>query len=326
MNGLLTQIGLYALPLGGSILLAYGLFQAIIDARGTDKKKVAERLAGGTVSGHRKEMAESIVRRRNEPTTIMSTALARLSLVAWLQRALEQACLGWSAPATLLNVVGAALFTYLGLYFMEMGAGMCIGCGVGVLITPILVIHIKRKMRLARMMNQLPDVFDLMSQALRAGHSLANAIHLVGQQLPDPAGTEFAVVFHEQNLGLPIEQALKNMGDRLDLMDVRFFITAVLIQRTTGGDLANVLDNISVVIRDRIKLFGQVKALTAEGRLSGWVLFALPFVVFGMEQVVSPEYGKILLEEQIGRYSLIGALVMQLIGLAMIQKIVNIKV
>lgn len=325
MDNFINQIGLYALPLSGSTLLAYGVYQLILDLRKSDQKRVLDRLTDRVRSEERKS-ADSILRRRYEPKTAISTALARLSVVSWLQRALDQACIEWSAPRALLNLVTLALFAFVGLYMLQWNPIVAACIAAALVLMPLAVIHVKRKMRLNRMMNQLPDVFELMSQALRAGHSLANAIHLVGQQLPDPAGTEFAIVFQEQNLGVKIEDALKNMADRLDLMDVRFFVTAVLIQRTTGGDLAAVLDNISAVIRDRIKLFGQVKALTAEGRLSGWVLFALPIAVFGMEMVVNPDYGRVLLEDPIGRYCLIGAGVSQLLGLAMIQKIVNIKV
>src|SRR5690606_32625772 len=122
--------------------------------------------------------------------------------------------------------------------------------------------------------------FELMGQALRAGHSLASAIQLVSQQMPDPIGGEFARVFQEQNLGIKVEEALLNMAERVNQMDVKFFVTAVLIQRQTGGDLAEVLDKIGKVIRERVQLLGTVQALTAEGRLSGWVLLALPVAVF----------------------------------------------
>ena len=144
--------------------------------------------------------------------------------------------------------------------------------------------------------------------------------------MPDPAGTEFGRVFHEQNLGIKIEDALKSMAERVDILDVRFFVTAVLIQRQTGGDLAEVLDKISKVIRGRIELFGEVKTLTAEGRLSGWTLLALPAVVFAALQVLNPDYAAVLIYQPEGRMMLIAAGVMQLMGMAMIHKIVNIKV
>ncbi len=195
-----------------------------------------------------------------------------------------------------------------------------------VFVLPLLVLVVKRKRRINRLMEQLPDVFELISQALRAGHALASGIHLVSEQMPDPAGTEFARVYQEQNLGIRIEKALKNMADRIDILDFRFFVTAVQIQRQTGGDLAEVLDKIGTVIRDRIHLFGQVKALTAEGRLSGWTLLALPMLVFVAETQVNPDYAGMLIYDETGRMMLFAAIVMQLMGMAMIRKIVNIKV
>jgi len=177
-----------------------------------------------------------------------------------------------------------------------------------------------------KLTGQLPDVFELMSQALRAGHSLASAIQLVHEQMPDPISTEFGRVFHEQNLGIKIEDSLLAMADRVDSLDVRFFVTAVLIQRQTGGDLAEVLDKIGGVIRQRIELFGMVQGLTAEGRLSGWILFALPMVVFAAVLWVNPSYADQLLSDSRGKMMLVGAAGMQLMGLAMIRWIVNIKV
>jgi tight adherence protein B len=207
-----------------------------------------------------------------------------------------------------------------------MGPIVSAGAAVGAFTLPLLGLTLKRKRRMNKLVEQLPDVFELMSQALRAGHSLASGIHLVSEQLPDPAGTEFARVFHEQNLGIRVEDALRNMAERVDMLDVRFFVTAVQIQRQTGGDLAEVLDKIGAVIRDRIHLFGQVRALTAEGRLSGWTLLALPIVVFLVELQVNPKYAGMLLYDESGRMMLFGAIVMQLMGMAMIKKIVNIKV
>jgi len=175
-------------------------------------------------------------------------------------------------------------------------------------------------------MTQLPDVFEMMGQALRAGHSLAGAIQLIYEQMPPPIATEFAQVYHEQNLGVKVEDALKSMSNRVDSLDVRFFVTAVLIQRQTGGDLAEVLDNISGVIRERIELAGLVRGLTAEGRLSGWVLFALPGIVFLGSMWLNPKYASVLLEDPRGKIMLMVAIGMQLMGIAMIRWIVNIKV
>ncbi|HSW45753.1 MAG TPA: type II secretion system F family protein, partial [Phycisphaerae bacterium] len=196
----------------------------------------------------------------------------------------------------------------------------------GTFVLPLLWLLRRRKKRIRALVEQLPDVFDLMGQALRAGHALSGAIQLISQQMPRPVGKEFARVFQEQNLGIKIEEALLNMAQRVDQMDVRFFVTAVLIQRQTGGDLAEVLDKIGKVIRDRIQLLGTVQALTAEGRLSGWVLLALPVVVFFACFMVNPDYARVLIETPHGRMMLAVAAAMDLMGMAMIKKIVNIKV
>ena len=200
------------------------------------------------------------------------------------------------------------------------------GAAAAVFGLPIFIIARKRKKRISKLVEQLPEVFELLSQALRAGHSLGSGIGLVAEQLPDPAGTEFARVFQEQNLGVKIEDALVNMANRIDQMDIRFFVTAVLIQRQTGGDLAEVLDKIGTLIRERIQLYGQVQALTAEGRLSGWVLLALPIIVFVIEMYINPDYAKVLIYDPVGKIMTFSIVSMMLMGMAMIRKIVNIKV
>lgn len=329
-NGAVESVAFYALPLVGSVLVAYGLYQVVRDLQRPESRKVESRLKdrGASAQSDRNEAAAkaSIMRQQRFAETTISGFISSLRFIPSLQQTLEQANLGWSATTFLLNVVGLGALTYIGLYFLGLNIYACVGGGIGGVVLPIAFVFMKRKMRMNKFLNQLPDVFDLMGQALRAGHSLPSAIHVVSQQMTDPAGTEFARVFYEQNLGVKIEEAMLSMANRVKLLDVKLFVTAVLIQRQTGGDLAEVLDNISGVIRERIKLFGQVKALTAEGRLSGYVLFALPFAVFGVEQIINPEYGQVLLQEKVGNYMLITACVMQLLGLAMIKKIVNIKV
>ncbi|MBN2561490.1 MAG: type II secretion system F family protein [Phycisphaerae bacterium] len=324
------QAWMYAVPLVGSVFLAFAIFNLIGDLRKTESKKIAQRLRGdfGSLSSSASERAakESILRKQRRESGGLGALISRFGFVSSLQKMLDEANVPWSATTLLVNLTGLGALLYIGAYVASAAQWVCICAATSALLLPLLLIFVKRKMRLNKFMNQLPDVFELMSQGLRAGHSLASAIMLISQQLPDPVATEFARVFHEQNLGIKIEDALKNMAKRVGLMDVRFFVTAVLIQRQTGGDLAEVLDNISGVIRERIKLFGTVKALTAEGRLSGWVLLALPVVVFVMELWVNPDYANVLLEEELGQYMLIGAGVAQLLGLAMIQKIVNIKV
>jgi tight adherence protein B len=320
--------GLIVLPLAGCVLLAFGVYNAVFDLRRDERKKVLTRLKGSLAKGREaKEINYEDFRRQTaEATGFLARLFSRFAFTASFQRALEQANIPWSAAQTLVNLTAVASALLALLLLVQAPPVAALGSAAAVFIVPILYFYKRRTGRLKKLTQQLPDVFELLSQALRAGHSLASGMQLVAKELPDPAGTEFGRVFHEQNLGLKMEDALKNMADRVGLLDVRFFVTAVLIQRQVGGDLAEVLDKIGAVIRDRIKLFGTVQALTAEGRLSGYVLLALPSLVFGAMLNVNREYAMLLFTDPLGKMMLTASIVMQLMGWAMIKKIVNIKV
>jgi tight adherence protein B len=167
---------------------------------------------------------------------------------------------------------------------------------------------------------------ELVARALRAGHSLAAGMHVVAEEMPAPISKEFARVYDEQNLGIPLEEALKGMCDRVPNLDLRFFVTSVAIQRQTGGDLAEILDRIGHVIRERFKILGQVKALTAEGRLSGVVLIAMPIGLFFLMLWMKPDYISLLWTDPMGIKMSIAAIVLVLVGSYAIKKIIDIKV
>jgi len=184
----------------------------------------------------------------------------------------------------------------------------------------------KRRVRLNKFASQLSDALELVARALRAGHSLGAGMHVVAEEMPSPIADEFGRVFEEQNLGIPIEDAMRSMCERVPNLDLRFFVTSVAIQRQTGGDLAEILDKIGYVIRERFRILGQVKALTGEGRLSGVVLIALPFGLFAFMLNMKPDYVEALWTTELGKKMSIAAIVAQIIGALVIRKIVNIKV
>jgi tight adherence protein B len=219
-----------------------------------------------------------------------------------------------------LAALGAALSIWLvNLYVLPMGAILFFGL-------PWLWLFNKRSSRLKAFAGQLPDAMELVARALRAGHSLAAGMHVVAEEMPAPISKEFGRVYEEQNLGIPLEEALKSMCDRVPNLDLKFFVTSVAIQRQTGGDLAEILDRIGHVIRERFKILGQVKALTAEGRLSGVVLIALPIGLFIMMLWMKPDYIELLWKDPMGVKMSIGAIVLMLLGSYAIKKIVDIKV
>lgn len=327
--GTILNILLLLLPIAGSILVVLGIFQVAMDLRTSKQKKVVDRLVESRTSArHEQQARESLLRKRMADVegNAFESLIGNLQIVNNLQKILDQADVNFSASKLLVNLSGGAVAIGILLKLLGFGLLSAVGASTAVLAVPLIYLVLKRRHRIKTMVNQLPDVFELLGQALRAGHSLASGIQLISQQMPDPIAGEFARVFHEQNLGIKVEEAMLNMANRVDQMDMRFFVTAVLIQRQTGGDLAEILDKIGDVIRDRIKLLGTVQALTAEGRLSGWVLFLLPIVVFFVAMGLNPDYGGTLIYTDTGRLMLGIALCMDLMGMAMIKKIVNIKV
>ncbi len=184
----------------------------------------------------------------------------------------------------------------------------------------------RKKKRIRQFVAAMPEAVELISRALRAGHGLASGLRLVAEEMRGPIADEFNRVFEEQNLGIPIELALRNMADRIPVMDVRFFVIAVIIQRATGGDLAEVLDKIGRLIRQRFELFGHVKALTAEGRLSGGVLLAMPPALLAFLATVNYDYVSVLFNNPIGVKMLTITAVLQVVGAWAIKQIISIKV
>ncbi len=214
-------------------------------------------------------------------------------------------CGGWLWSHQIIYAVGTATITFLGFY---------------------LFVVWKRSQRIKKFEAHLAQALEVIGRSLRAGHPFSMGIYMVYTELPDPIGTEFGQVFHQQQMGIPVDEALKSMTQRVPLMDLRFFVLSIMIHSQTGGDLAEILDNLAKVIRERFKVLGQVKALTAEGRLSGWVLCALPVFVFFVLLTLNRDYVMLLLTEERGQNMMWFAGIMQIIGMLVIRKIVNIKV
>lgn len=223
-------------------------------------------------------------------------------------------CLGLGFGSTLL----------CGFAGLNLALAPIVGVGFGAL--PFFWLLFRRKRRFGKFAAQMPEALELVARALRAGHSLAAGFHLVAQEMSAPISTEFERVFEEQNLGIPIEEALGSLSDRIPNLDLKFFVTAVILQRQTGGDLAEILDKIGTLVRERFKIRGQVQALTGEGRLSGIVLLALPPVLFVTVYRMNPEYLMLLFTDDLGKKMLIAGLVSQLVGALVIRKIINIRV
>lgn len=264
-------------------------------------------LANGADQG--KTAAVDFLNRFGDIQTFLSQANVSLTAGQFLAATLALAALG------ILVVFG------LGLpFFFAPLAAAALG------VIPFGYVFIARKRRIGAFARQLPEALELISRALRAGHSLAAGFNLVGDEMAQPLAGEFARCYEEQNLGIPLEEALEGMTTRVPNLDLRFFATAVILQRQTGGDLAEILDKIGHLVRERFQIYGQIQALTGEGRLSGVVLLGLPPVLFIVMYRLNPDYVMVLFTDEIGKLMLTGAVFMQLAGAFVIKKIINIKV
>ena len=184
----------------------------------------------------------------------------------------------------------------------------------------------RRSSRLKRFEEQFPEALDLLARAIRSGQAFQTAMGMVADELPDPVGPEFKKTYDQQNFGLPLRDALNEMSVRITLLDVRFFVTAVLIQRDTGGNLSEILDNLAHVVRERFKIQRQVRVHTAHGRFTGYVLMALPAALAIALTFINPEHMQLLFHEKMGQTMLMGAIVMQAIGYVWIRKVIKIEV
>ena len=232
-----------------------------------------------------------------------------------------------TTPGTLIfiSLGTAALFGILSLMLVRFVWIAPIAAVAGSAL-PTLILMRKRTMRLRKFEEMFPEALDLLSRAVKAGHAFQTAMHMAADELPDPVGPEFRKTFDQQNFGLPLRDALNGMTVRIPIIDVKFFVTAVLIQRETGGNLSEILDNLSHVVRERFKVLRQVRVHTAHGRFTGWVLLALPAFVGVALSYINPEHMELLYKEPMGQKLLGAGIVMQTVGYFWIQKIIKIEV
>ncbi|HLW52775.1 MAG TPA: type II secretion system F family protein [Candidatus Angelobacter sp.] len=191
---------------------------------------------------------------------------------------------------------------------------------------PYVIVRFQKAKRFKAFDNALPDAIDLMSRGLRAGHSVSSVIEIVGKEIQDPVGPEFRKAFEQQNFGLPFRDSLEDLARRIPIADLQFVVTAILVQKDSGGNLAEVLDKAAVVIRERLRLKGELAIYTAQGRLTGWILGILPFIMFVLIGLVNPNYTTILIHDELGQKLVLVGLGLMGLGFYIIRKIVDIKV
>jgi tight adherence protein B len=309
------------------VLLVEGAYLVWNSSKGPEAERIARRLRTMSAGSHGGEQNISIVKERMlSKTPLMQRVLLQVPRVGAMDRLLQQSGVTWSVSDFFGLTLLAFLVALFGASYLSLPWIFRLAIAFVAALLPYLYVTRAKAKRLDRIEQQLPDAMDLMGRALRAGHAFPTALKMVGDEMSDPIAGEFRVAFDEVNFGIAMPDALMNLATRVPSTDLRYFVIAVLIQRETGGNLSELLASISAIIRDRLKLLGQVRVLSAEGRMSAWVLGLLPFGAALMIQLTNPKFLEVLYTDPGGRKMLAVVGVMMVLGVLAMRKIINIRV
>ncbi len=325
MTAIVFVLSMFVLGAGG-VLLAYYMFgkvpglmlQRKLDARLDEVVRPVEEDA---------KVAAGLVKSRLEgPLPAFERMVAQSARGSRIAEWVEQSGVKISISGLLMVAFGlAVLFGLIVASVLRMSVGWLGGGMIGFSL-PFIFLKVKRTRRLHKFEEAFPEALDLMARALKAGHAFATGLKMVADEMPEPIGPEFRKTFDEQNFGLPMKDALGNLTERVPLIDVRFFSTAVLIQRETGGNLSEILENLAHVVRERFKILRQVRVYTAHGRMTGYVLLGLPAFLGVALCFINPEHMELLFRERMGHMMLGATVVMQTVGYFWIKQVVKIEV
>ncbi|RZT42924.1 type II secretion system F family protein [Cupriavidus agavae] len=268
----------------------------------------------------------SIMKARALAQSPFMTALLRRLPLGSLDRTLQQSGLQWTVSTFVTMTLLPPMALWVAGRVLDLPGPPLAAAALLWLAVPALHVRRARAKRLQRIETQLPEAADMISRALRAGHSFSSALDMAGEELPEPIGGEFRTTFDEINFGTSMHDALGALVERVPLPDLRYLVIAVLIQRESGGNLAEILGNVSAIIRERMKLLGQVRVLSAEGRLSGLILALLPFVVAGAMYLLNPEFLDPLAQDPAGPWIVGYALFLMALGLVWMRRLVRIHI
>ncbi|HWX12353.1 MAG TPA: type II secretion system F family protein [Trinickia sp.] len=294
---------------------------------GAAARRIESRIRALSAGGHGQKESLTILKDRIlRESSSLEKLLMSMPRVKALDLLIQQSGLNWSASRLIVTSCTIPLFVLAAAVFAPVPLALSAVAALASGALPYLYVDRRRSKRLRQLERQLPDVADAIGRALRAGHSFPSAIGMVGAEFAEPMSGEFRITFDEINYGVPLNDALMNLAKRVPIRDLRYFVIAVLIQRETGGNLAEVLDGIAFLIRERFKLFDKVRVLSAEGKMSAWVLGLLPFVTAGAMMVLNRPFLAVLWEDPVGLRVLGVMAVLMVTGVLSMRRIIRIRV
>ena len=311
-----------------ALFLVLGAY--LLATHGTEKKraKLQKRLNEALLHSAQTEDID-VVLARNELMSeipVLNRTMINIQAALQLKRMLDQADLHITPSRLLMFSFMAGMLGGLAASVLTVFIPLMVLAGLICAALPLVHVWWRRKKRFDSFLEQLPDALDLISRALSAGHAFSEALHMVSTEMPDPVATEFRKAYEEQNLGLSVKLALENLTQRMPLLDLKMCVTAVLIQRETGGNLAEILEKVAYTIRERFRIMGDLKTLTTSSRMSAWLLCGLPIFVAVTVTVMNPDYMSVLWKDQRGHYLIAAALFLQITGMLIVRKILKIKI
>jgi tight adherence protein B len=311
-----------------ALFLVLGAY--LLATHGTDAKRarLRKRLSEALMHSAHSEDMEIVLARNELMSEIpwLNRSLVRIQAALQLKRMLDQADLHLTPSRLIMFSAMAGMLAALAASVISVSILLMLAAGVLAAAIPFVHVWWKRKKRFEAFLEHLPDALDLMSRGLSAGHAFSEALHMVSAEMPEPIATEFRKTYEEQNLGLSLKLALENLTQRIPLLDLRMCVTAVLIQRETGGNLAEILEKVAYTIRERFRIMGDLKTLTTSSRMSAWLLCGLPIFVSIAITVMNPEYMAVLWKDSRGHYLIATALFLQATGMLIVRKILRIKI
>ena len=311
-----------------ALFLVLGAYLAATHGSDAKRKRLQRRLTDALLHSAHTEDVEVILARNELMSEIpwINRSLVRLQTVLQMKRMLDQADLHITPSRLAMFSVMAGMLGGLATSVVSSIIPLWFVAGLAAASLPFLHVWWKRKSRFNHFLEHLPDTLDLMSRGLSAGHAFSETLQMVAAEMPDPIATEFRKTYEEQNLGLSLKLALENLTQRMPLLDLRMCVTAVLIQKETGGNLAEILEKVAYTIRERFRIMGDLKTLTTSSRMSAWLLCGLPIFVAIAVTVMNPDYMSVLWKDQRGHYLIAAAMIMQVTGMLIVRKILDIKI
>jgi tight adherence protein B len=309
------------------LLLLEGAYLLWKSYKGPEAKQIANRLRALSASRDNSAQTQLLKQRMLSEVPLIERFLLGIAKAQRLDKFILQSGLDWTVSRLLLScaALGAigGLLTAYGLHQAFLPSSLV---GAFFALMPLLYAIRQRSKRLGKFERQLPEALDLITRALRSGHAFSSALQMVGDEMSEPIAGEFHIVHDEVNFGVSLQQALMNLSERIPLTDLRYFIVSVLIQRDSGGNLTEVLGNLSRLIRERLKLMAKVKVLSSEGRLSAWILGLMPFALAGVMNFANPEFMSPLWKDPIGIAIIKYMLILMGFGALILRKIIKIRV